>query len=128
MTGTIQVPSIALIAAGQGDLREALRAMLHCIPELRIVEADDTVGALGALAEHHPQIVVIDAALPGNHSMQLIQAIQAMRPRIPCAILVDHVWQQAAAIAAGADRATLKGEPAARLFAQFEQLLQPAAG
>jgi DNA-binding NarL/FixJ family response regulator len=117
------VTSIALIAAGQGDLRDALCAMLHSMPGVSVVEVDDTVSAIAALAREHPNVVVIDSALPGNHSMELIQAIQLARPRIRCAILVDNVWQQAAAMRAGADRAPLKGEPAARLFSQVEQLL-----
>ncbi|MCU0507741.1 MAG: response regulator [Anaerolineae bacterium] len=124
------VGSIALIAAGQGDLRDALRAMLHSMPGVSVVEVDDTASAIAALASEHPDVVLIDSALPGNHSMELIRAIQLQRPRIRCAILVDNVWQQAAAMRAGADRAPLKGEPAPRLFLQVEQLLggaQPAA-
>lgn len=120
---TVVVGSIALIAAGQGDLRDALRAMLHSMPGVSVVEVDDTASAIAALGREHPDVVVIDSALPGNHCMELIEAIQLRRPRIRSAILVDNVWQQAAAMRAGADRAPLKGEPAARLFLQVEQLL-----
>lgn len=118
--------TIALIAAGQGDLREALAAMLFSMPGVRVLEVEDTASAIDALQSNHPDIVVIDSALPGNHSMELIRAIQNQRPRIRSAILVDNVWQQAAAMRAGADSAPLKGEPAARLFAQVEYLLNAA--
>jgi DNA-binding NarL/FixJ family response regulator len=118
--------SVALIAAGQGNLRDALRAMLHSMPGVSVTEVDDTDSAISALGRIQPQIVVIDSALPRNHSMELIKALQGQRPRVRCAILVDTVGQQAAAMRAGADRAPLKGEPAPRLFAQVEQLLRSA--
>ena len=122
------VHSVALIAAGKGDLREALRAMLFSMPDVSVVEVDDTDAALIALRTSHPDFVIIDSALPGNHSMELIKALQTERPRIRCAILVDSVWQQAAAMRAGVDKAPLKGEPATRLFSQIEQMLYPAPG
>jgi DNA-binding NarL/FixJ family response regulator len=114
---------VALIAAGKGDLREALRAMLYSMPGVTVVEVNDTDEALIALRRDRPDIVVVDSALPGNQRMELIWALQEQRPRIRSAILVDNVWQQAAAMRAGADRASLKGEPALQLFAQVEQLL-----
>jgi hypothetical protein len=118
--------STVLIAAGEGYLRDALRAMLVSMSGVMILEADDAVQAEVALTEHHPDLVIIDSALPGNHTVQLIVSIQNVRPRSRCSILVDNVVQQAAALRAGADRAPLKGEPAARLFAQVEQLLAPS--
>jgi DNA-binding NarL/FixJ family response regulator len=77
------------------------------------------------LLEHQPDFVMIDSSLPGNHTMELIRSIRQMSPVPRCSILVDNVVQQAAALRAGADRAPLKGEPPARLFAQVEQLLWP---
>ncbi len=115
--------STVLIAAGESYLKDALRAMLVSMPDVMILEADDAAQAEAALLEHHPNLVIIDSALPGNHTMQLVLAIQNLRPRAHCSILVDTVTQQAAALRAGADRAPLKGEPPARLFALVEQLL-----
>ncbi len=115
--------STVLIAAGEGHLKDALRAMLVSMPDVMIVEAGDATEAEAALAEYRPNLVIIDSALPGNHTMQLVLAVQNIRPRARCSILVDNVVQQAAALRAGADRAPLKGEPPARLFAQVEQLL-----
>lgn len=115
--------SVALIAAGHGDLREALAAMLHSMPGVSVMEVDDTDSAIVALRREHPHFVIIDSALPGNHSMELIRAIQVEQPRVRCAILVDSVCQQAAAMRAGADHAPLKGEPPQRLFSQVERLL-----
>lgn len=114
---------MVLIAAGEGSLRDALRAMMLSMPDVMILEADNASQAEGLLRHHGPNFVVIDSALPGNHTMQLIYTIQETRPRARCLILVDSVLQQAAALRAGADRAPLKGEPPARLFAQVEDLL-----
>lgn len=115
-----------LIAAGAGFLREALVALMFALPDVTILEADNAVEAEGLLRVHRPDFVMIDCALPGNHTMQLIYCIQENRPRARCLILVDNILQQALALRAGADRAPLKGEPAARLFAQVEELLRPA--
>ncbi len=116
-----------LIAAGESCLRDALRAMLVSMPDVMILEANDTAEADAMLREHPSSLVIIDSAIPGNHSMELVVTIQNLRPRPRCLILVDTVVQQAAALRAGTDSAPLKGEPPARLFAQVEQLLWPAA-
>jgi DNA-binding NarL/FixJ family response regulator len=114
-----------LIAAGEGYLRDALRAMLVSICDVEILEAGGAIEAEELLREHHPDLVIIDCALPGNQTMQLVLAIQQFQPRARSAILVDSVAQQATALRAGADRASLKGEPPARFFRQVEQLLFP---
>lgn len=118
--------SKVLIAAGKGYLRDALRAMMISMSDVLILEADDAAQAGMLLFEHRPDLVIIDSALPGNHTMQLVLTIQNSRPRARCSILVDTVAQQAAALRAGADCAPLKGEPPARLFAKIEQLLWSA--
>lgn len=115
--------STALIAAGPGWLRDALRAMLASMSNVMILEADDEANAKALLHRYHPLLVIIDSDLPGNHGMQLIEAACAGWPRTRCAILVNDVYQQAAAMKAGADHAAFKGEPAPRLFTQIEQLL-----
>lgn len=118
--------SIVLIAACEGHLKDALRAMLVSMPDVMILEAEDAAQAEAALLEHRPDLVVIDSGLPGNLAMQLVSATQNLKPRARCSILVDNVVQQAAALRAGADRAPLKGEPPERLFAMVEQLLGPS--
>ncbi len=118
--------STVLIAAADGDLRDALHAMMVSMPDVMILEAGDAGEAEIMLREHHPDLLIIDNALPGNHTMRLVLAIQRLKPRPRCSILVDNVVQQAAALRAGADRAPLKGEPPARLFAQVEELLRPS--
>jgi hypothetical protein len=71
-------------------------------------------------------LVIIDGDLLGNNAMQLVKAAQAERPRIRCSILVNNVWEQAAALKAGADLALLKGEPPPRVFGDVERLLRAA--
>ena len=100
---------MALIAAGPGGLRDALRAMLvSMLPDVMIIDADDTAMAEALLRTYHPDLVLIDGDLPGNVTMQLVETIQRERPRARCSILVDDVRQQAAALRAGADHAPLK--------------------
>ena len=98
--------------------------LVSILPDGLILEADDTAGAEVLLHKSHPQLVVIDGDLPGNPKMQLVQAIQAARPHIRCAILANDVLQQAAATKAGAEEASIKGDRPARLFTGVEQLLR----
>jgi DNA-binding NarL/FixJ family response regulator len=118
-------PSV-LIAAGEGYLRDALRAMMVSMSEVVILEAGDAREAEALLREHQPDLVIVDSALPGDRVMQLVMTIRQLNPPTRCSVLVDNIVQQAAALRAGADRAPLKGEPPARLFAQVEALLWPS--
>ncbi len=119
--------STVLVAAGEGSLRDALVAMMVSMPDVKILEAGDTEQAEATLREHHPDLVIFDGALLGNHAMKLVSAVRRLRPRVRCFILVDNVREQAAALRAGADGAPLKGEPPVRLFTQVEQLLWPSS-
>lgn len=118
--------SLVLVAAGEGSFRDALEAMLASMEGVEVLGAGDAGQAEELLRVRCPDLVIIDSALPGNHTMQLVLAIQQLKPRARSAILADTVVQQAAALRAGVDRALLKGEPPVRLFNQVEQLLRPS--
>lgn len=118
--------SLVLIAAAPGWLRDALGAMLASMPNVIILEANDRPSAETSLHRYHPDLVLLDGDLPGNDSIELVRSIQLDKPATCCLILANTVFQQAAALKAGADRSPLKGERAARVFTQVEQLLNPA--
>jgi DNA-binding NarL/FixJ family response regulator len=100
--------------------------MLATMPAIVMLEANDSRSAETFLRRYHPDLVLVDGDLPGSDSIELVRSIQLDKPRTCCLILANTVFQQAAALEAGADRSPLKGEPAARVFAQVEQLLDPS--
>ena len=72
--------------------------MLVSMPDVVILEADDSDAAEALLHKHHPHLVIVDGDLCGNHRMELIETAFAERPRVRCFILVNDVYQQAAAM------------------------------
>ncbi len=117
--------SVVLIAAGAGWLRDALGAMLASMPHVIVLDAHDHRSAEASLHRYHPDLVLVDGDLPSNDGIEVVRTIQLDKPATRCLMLANSVVQQAAALQAGADRSPLKGEPAAQLFAQVEQLLSP---
>ncbi len=117
--------SLVLIAAGPGWLRDALGMLVSCMPAVIVLDAHDRLSAETSLHRYHPDLVLIDGDLLGNGSMELVASIQLDKPATCCLMLANTVFQQAAALKAGADRSPLKGEPAAHIFALVEELLAP---
>jgi two-component system invasion response regulator UvrY len=57
-------------------IREGVKKILRSSPELRVVgEAADLAQALGLVAQHQPDIVVLDASLPGHDGLAGLQVL-----------------------------------------------------
>jgi DNA-binding NarL/FixJ family response regulator len=114
----------ALIATQPGALRSVLQALLLLMPQVDdISEADDTSSASKAIEERRPDLVLLDARLPGTDVFTFVQEIRSKRLQSRCLVLVDDVWQCLDAIAAGADAALLKSTPPSDLYATIEALM-----
>ena len=114
----------ALIAAQPGALRSVLQALLLLMPQVDdISEVDDTSSASKAIEERRPDLVLLDARLPGNDVLAFVQEISSKRFQGRCLVLADDVWQCLDAMAAGADAALLKSTPPADLYATIEALI-----
>jgi DNA-binding NarL/FixJ family response regulator len=92
-------------------VRRGFRRLLEDDPEVRVVgEAPDGTDALRQVLALHPQVVVMDAAMPGGGGIAAVRAILARAPETRILMLSMHreptVVQQA--IAAGACGYVLK--------------------
>jgi len=71
-----------LIADDEPMARERLRALLAEHPDLRLVaEAADGTTALDACAEHTPDIVLLDIAMPGLDGLEAARHLADFEPR-----------------------------------------------
>lgn len=118
--------TIALIIVRPGPLRHSLQTLMASMPQIQIVAESRNVSALLKLgAQLPPDLVLLEAALPGNEVCAAVSEIKARWAGTRTIVLVENAGQQQEAQAAGADAVLYQGFPAARLIAVIEELLLP---
>ena len=118
--------SNALIVTAPGSLQNGLLALMTAMPQIEVVgEASSASAALEMVAEHRPNLVLLDGSLAGNEPWALLRRIKNDWPAIRCIVLAEDVSQQRQAEASGADIPLVKGFPPAQLIATIEQLPPP---
>lgn len=64
------------------DIREMLRHMLEIAPGLTVVaEAADAADAIRQVAQHQPEVVVLDHWMPGRNGLDALPDIRAACPQ-----------------------------------------------
>ena len=122
-----QQVTLALIVAKPGPLRNSLQALMTTVPQIEILaETTDPSALLRMGAEIQPNIVLLDADLPGEQVWSALQEIKEEWAQTRSIVLVEDSQQQQKAQAAGADVALIKGYPAARLITAIGELLSTA--
>ncbi len=108
-----------VIADDQQNVRESLKGLLPILtlpgdelagPRIEIVgEASDGESAVRMVAESHPDVVLMDARMPGINGLEATRIIKARWPEVRVVILTLFAGQRTTALAAGADAFLLKG-------------------
>jgi DNA-binding NarL/FixJ family response regulator len=120
--------AVVLIAAETGPLCDGLLALLTVIPcATAVSQVGDASSALLAVAETHPDLVLLDANLPDAEIQAIVAEIKANGSESRCLVLADDIQQRQEALAAGADEALIKGTPAAELFETITGLVSRQA-
>ena len=132
MTGVVRV----LIADDQAMVREGLRLILDAQPDIEVVaEAGDGQAALRAVAEHRPDVVLMDIRMPVMDGLQATERLLRGGRTGPRVLVLttfgddEHLY---AAMRAGASGFLLKDSPrsallhAVRTVAHGSALLDPA--
>jgi len=112
------VPRTVVLVEDHALTRAGLRTALDAEPDLRVVaEAEDGPSGLAAIAEHRPDVAVIDLGLPGMDGVELTRRARLADPHVRIAILTvqDLETEIVAALAAGADAYALKTSPLERI-------------
>ncbi|WP_219419153.1 response regulator [Pseudonocardia nigra] len=105
-------PIRVLVADDHWGFRFGMRALLTAEPDIELVgEATTGAEAVAAAVEEHPDVVLMDLAMPGGNGIEATRAILAQAPATAVLVLTmveddDSVF---AAVRAGARGYLLKG-------------------
>ena len=101
-----------LIADDQGSTRQALKAHLTLCPQVEVVgEAIDGSEAVHMVAEHRPDIVLMDMQMPVMDGLEATKRIKEQRPEVKVIALTMYPGYRVEAVAVGVDAFLLKGSP-----------------
>jgi NarL family two-component system response regulator LiaR len=124
-----------LIADDHAVVRQGLRTFLELQDDIEVVgDVSDGEAALSAVAEHEPDVVLMDLVMPGVGGVEAIQRLRELRPETRVLVLTSFLDDEKLfpAVRAGAAGYLLKDvQPAElvraiRTVADGEALLHPA--
>jgi DNA-binding NarL/FixJ family response regulator len=98
-------PVRVVVADDQATVREGLVALLGMLPGIEVVaEAADGDSALAAIAEHTPDVALMDVRMPGLDGVAATQRLAQTHPSVAVVVLTSHADDDTvlAALAAGA--------------------------
>jgi NarL family two-component system response regulator LiaR len=99
-----------LIVDDQRPTRQGLRALLNLFPHVEVVgEAADGCESLELVAQHQPDVVLMDLLMPVMDGLEATRCIKREWPDIRIVALTMHPRYRAEALAAGVDVFLLKG-------------------
>jgi len=121
------VPTV-LVADDDQTVREVVVAYLHRAG-LPTVQASDGLGAVAAVAEHRPDLVVLDIMLPGIDGLEALRRMHAIDPRLPVLLLTARTTEQDRidGLQTGADDYVVKPFSVRELVLRVQALLRRIA-
>jgi DNA-binding NarL/FixJ family response regulator len=121
-----------LIAYPKVLIRAGLRAMLAGSPVKIVGEATDAPGTVTLAKKHKPDVVLLDAAIPGGDAFELVTKIAKTLPATKFVLLsvLDNPTYMARASAAGASNFLLESVSQKELVTAIQNAIsgKPAAG
>jgi DNA-binding NarL/FixJ family response regulator len=94
-----------VVADDQAAVRDALATMLDLLPDIEVVAtAADGESALRCVADHDPDVVLMDLHMPGVDGVEATRRIAAAHPRTRVVVLTTYADDDSilAALSAGA--------------------------
>ena len=120
-----------LVVARPGLVRDGLQAMLSAIPGVDPLEpAADGASSLARLADHRPDLVILDSSLSEEELCATLRQIKEGWPDARCIAIATTPRLIRALEAAGADAVLVEGFPAPLLSTTVKDLCTqiPSAG
>ncbi len=113
----MQRPSRVLIADDRPRSRDGLRTLLGTYAELQVVgEAANGEEAMELVGQYQPDVVVMDARMPGTDGLTATRLIKERWPEVKIIVLTMYGSHRADAMASGADVFIVKGCPSDELL------------
>jgi DNA-binding NarL/FixJ family response regulator len=116
-SGMMQKPIQVLIVDDMQRARRSMRALLSTWPHVaELREAADGHEAVQQVRERQPDLILMDARMPGLDGLEATGQIKAGWPHIKVIVLSMYTEYKEEALAAGADAFVSKGEASDRLL------------
>jgi len=114
-----------LIVDDSAVVRDGLRSILSPHAEFKIVgEAIDGLDAIDKAGNLKPDVILIDAQMPGTDGVEATRRIKERFPEIKVLLLTVHTSYIKEALAAGADGCLLKDCGREELFRAIREVVQ----
>jgi DNA-binding NarL/FixJ family response regulator len=124
----MKAPVRVIVADDQATVREGLVALLGLMPGIEVVaDAADGQTALDLIAEHAPDVALLDVRMPGLDGVTATRCVSATHPATAVVVLTNHGDDETmlAALAAGARGFLTKNAGRAQIT---QAILAAAAG
>lgn len=115
-----------VLAEDQNLIREGIKALLSNDEKLTVVaEAEDGLGAIRCVAQHRPDLLLLDLAMPRMNGIAAIKEIKKQDPETKILALTLHTSDEyvLAAFQAGADGYCLKNDSLDELMVAIRRVL-----
>ena len=116
-----------ILAEDHAILREGLRALLSCEPDLQIIgEAGNGREAVHIANQHRPSLILMDISMPLTNGTDAIRIIKRRHPKTKIIALTVHKTEEyvRAALEAGADGYVLKDDSSSELLNAIRHVLR----
>ena len=106
------MPLRIIVADGEDKVRSALRLLIEQERSLEIIgEAAEATALLAGVEAHHPDIVLVDWALPGIEAREMVRLLHLLHSDLTIIVLSGRPEMLQAALDSGADTFVSKGDP-----------------
>ena len=103
--------------------RKGLRALMLTQPDIKVIgEAANGELAINFIHKIKPDVVIMDAFMPGMNGLEATRRIKKIWPGIRVVILTLHEDIREEALAAGADAFLVKGCPPDKLIQEIKNV------
>ena len=127
MESTIALASIrVMIVDDSAAVRQGLESILRASPGMTVVAtAVNGEQAIDGVAEHAPDVVLMDSKMPDMNGVEATRRIKEAWPTVQVLFLTVHPSHIDAGLAAGADAALLKDVDPQELVTAIRELASP---
>ena len=114
-----------MIVDDSRTFRRGMRALLDIQPDLQVVaEAHDGPAAIQLIDDLQPDLVLLDAQMPGMSGVELTQLAKSRWPQVKIILMTMYADYRSRSIEAGVDAFVTKGIPPEHLLSLIRGIVQ----